>query len=92
MTEAAIVGWAHGRGVDAVLMTAATTSSDPMRRSPALCRGGAKIVLVGDVGLDLERTPLYEKELIGRVKRRVLGIVGRIERIVIVRFSALCIV
>jgi predicted dehydrogenase/threonine dehydrogenase-like Zn-dependent dehydrogenase len=62
-TTEAIVGWARGRGVDAVLMTAATASSDPMRRSPALCRDGAKIVLVGDVGLELERTPLYEKEL-----------------------------
>jgi predicted dehydrogenase/NADPH:quinone reductase-like Zn-dependent oxidoreductase len=62
-TTDAIVGWARGRGVDAVLMTAATSSSDPMRRSPALCRNGAKIVLVGDVGLELERTPLYEKEL-----------------------------
>ena len=62
-TTDAIVAWARGRGVDAVLMTAATSSSDPMRRSPALCRDGAKIVLVGDVGLELERTPLYEKEL-----------------------------
>ena len=59
----AIVEWSRGRGVDAVLITAATSSSDPMRRAPALCRDGARIVLVGDVGMELERTPLYEKEL-----------------------------
>ena len=62
-TTEAIVSWARGRGVDAVLMTAATASSDPMRRSPDLCRDGAKIVLVGDVGMELDRRPLYEKEL-----------------------------
>ena len=58
-----ILDWSRGRGVDAVLITAATPSSNPMRRAPALCRDSARIVLVGDVGMELERTPLYEKEL-----------------------------
>ena len=62
-TTDSVVAWARGRGVDAVLMTAATASSDPMLRAPALCRDGGKIVLVGDVGLHLDRRTLYEKEL-----------------------------
>lgn len=62
-TTERILDWSRGRGVDAVLMTAATPSSEPMRRAPALCRDGARIVLVGDVGMELERTPLYEREL-----------------------------
>jgi predicted dehydrogenase/threonine dehydrogenase-like Zn-dependent dehydrogenase len=62
-TSQAIVDWSRGRGVDSVLITAATRTSEPLRRSPAICRDAARIVLVGDVAMDLERTPLYEKEL-----------------------------
>ena len=62
-TSKTIVEWSRGRGVDAVLITAATRTSEPLRRAPAICRDAARIVLVGDVGMELERTPLYEKEL-----------------------------
>ena len=62
-TTAAIMEWSRGRGADAVLVTAATKASDLMRRVPDLCRDRAAVVVVGDVGLDLERTPYYEKEL-----------------------------
>ena len=55
--------------MDAVLVTAATRSSDPMRRAPYLARDRATLVLVGDVGLELDRRPLYEKELSVRVAR-----------------------
>ena len=68
-TTAAILSWSRGRGVDAVLITAATSSSEPVRRAPAICRDRAAIVVVGAVGLDLERAPLYEKELYLRVAR-----------------------
>ena len=62
-TTEKILEWTRGRGVDAVLVTAATPSSDPIRRSPALCRDRGRIVVVGDIGLELQRTPLYEKEI-----------------------------
>jgi predicted dehydrogenase/threonine dehydrogenase-like Zn-dependent dehydrogenase len=62
-TTKAVLAWSRGRGADAVLLTAATASSAPVLRSPALCRDGARIVVVGDVGLDLDRRPLYEREL-----------------------------
>jgi len=68
-TTAAVQAWSRGLGVDAVIVTAASGSSDPIRRAPALARDRATIVLVGDVGLDLDRRPLYEKELTLRVAR-----------------------
>jgi predicted dehydrogenase/threonine dehydrogenase-like Zn-dependent dehydrogenase len=68
-TTAAVTGWSRGLGVDAVLVTAATSSSDPIRRAPDLARDRATLVLVGDVGLELDRRPLYEKELSLRVAR-----------------------
>jgi hypothetical protein len=68
-TTAAVAAWTRGLGVDAVLVTAATRSSEPMRRAPDLARDRATLVLVGDVGLELDRRPLYEKELSLRVAR-----------------------
>jgi predicted dehydrogenase/threonine dehydrogenase-like Zn-dependent dehydrogenase len=59
----------HGRGVDAVIVTAATPSNDPVRLAARLLRDRGRIVVVGDVGLALERTPLYEKELDLRLSR-----------------------
>jgi predicted dehydrogenase/threonine dehydrogenase-like Zn-dependent dehydrogenase len=58
-----------GRGLDAVVVTAATPSSDPVRLAARLLRDRGRIVVVGDVGLVLERAPLYEKELELRLSR-----------------------
>jgi threonine dehydrogenase-like Zn-dependent dehydrogenase len=52
-----------------VLVCAATPSSGPVTRVPALCRDRAAVVIVGDVGLDLDRTPFYERELSLRFAR-----------------------
>jgi predicted dehydrogenase/threonine dehydrogenase-like Zn-dependent dehydrogenase len=68
-TTQSILDWTKGQGVDAVLLTAATRSSDPIRRAPQIARDRANIVVVGDIGLQLERTPLYEKELTLRFAR-----------------------
>ncbi|MBL8778073.1 MAG: bi-domain-containing oxidoreductase [Acidimicrobiales bacterium] len=68
-TTEAVVDWARGRGVDAVLVTAASRSPEPLARAPELARDRATIVLVGDVPITLARTPLYEKELTLRVAR-----------------------
>jgi predicted dehydrogenase len=51
------------------LFCAASPSSGPVTRVPALCRDRAAVVIVGDVGLNLERTPFYEKELSLRFAR-----------------------
>jgi predicted dehydrogenase/threonine dehydrogenase-like Zn-dependent dehydrogenase len=58
-----------GRGVDAILIGAQTTSSDPVHLAAEVARDRAVIVAVGSVGMDLERRTLYEKELDVRVAR-----------------------
>ena len=58
-----------GRGADAVLITAQTTSSDPVNLAAEVARDRAVIVAVGTVGMALERRPFYEKELDFRVSR-----------------------
>lgn len=52
-----------GMGVDRVLICAATTSSEPVRLAMEFCRKKGRVVVVGAVGMDLERSPFYEKEL-----------------------------
>jgi predicted dehydrogenase/threonine dehydrogenase-like Zn-dependent dehydrogenase len=68
-TTSEVLEWSRGRGADAVLVCAASKSSAPMLRAPALCRDRAPVVLVGDVGLALDRTPFYEKEISLRFAR-----------------------
>jgi len=55
--------FSRGRGVDAVIVTAATKSNEPMHQAALMCRKRGRIVLVGVVGLDLSRADFYEKEL-----------------------------
>ena len=59
----ALATWTGGWGVDLVLIAAATGSSDPVRTSARLLRDRGRVVVVGDVGLELERGPFYMKEL-----------------------------
>ena len=59
----AVSGFTHGIGVDAVLITAATTSNEPIEFAARVSRVRGRIVLVGVVGLNLPRTPFFEKEL-----------------------------
>ena len=64
-----VLSWSRGRGADAVLVCAAGPSSDAVMRVPAVCRDRATVVIVGDVGLQLNRTPFYERELSLRFAR-----------------------
>jgi predicted dehydrogenase/threonine dehydrogenase-like Zn-dependent dehydrogenase len=68
-TTEQVLAWSRGRGADAVLVCAASPSPAPVTRAPALCRDRAAIVIVGDVGLNLGRTPFYERELSLRFAR-----------------------
>lgn len=52
-----------GNGVDAVIVTASTKSSDPISQAARMCRKRGRIVLVGVTGLELNRSEFYEKEL-----------------------------
>lgn len=60
---AAAMAFSSGRGVDAVLLTASTTSNEPVKQAAHMCRKRGRIVLVGVVGLELSRADFYEKEL-----------------------------
>jgi len=55
--------FSRGRGVDAVLITASTTSNEPVHQAAQMCRKRGRIVLVGVAGLELSRADFYEKEL-----------------------------
>ncbi len=55
--------FSRGRGVDAVLITAATKSNEPMHQAATMCRKRGRIVLVGVVGLELSRADFFEKEI-----------------------------
>ena len=59
----------RGNGVDAVLITAETSSSDPVNLAGAIARDRAIVVAVGTVGMDIERKAYYEKELDFRISR-----------------------
>lgn len=52
-----------GQGVDAVLITASTSSNVPVQDAARMCRKRGRIVLVGVAGLELSRALFYEKEL-----------------------------
>jgi predicted dehydrogenase/threonine dehydrogenase-like Zn-dependent dehydrogenase len=60
---AAAIAFSRGRGVDAVVVAAATRSSEPMHQAAQMCRKRGRIVLVGITGLELARADFYEKEL-----------------------------
>jgi predicted dehydrogenase/threonine dehydrogenase-like Zn-dependent dehydrogenase len=68
-TTEQVLAWSRGRGADAVLVCAAGPSPAAVMRVPALCRDRAAVVIVGDVGLQLSRTPFYERELSLRFAR-----------------------
>jgi predicted dehydrogenase/threonine dehydrogenase-like Zn-dependent dehydrogenase len=60
---AAAQAFSDGRGVDGVIVTASTTSSEPIHQAARICRKRGRIVLVGVTGLELKRADFYEKEL-----------------------------
>jgi predicted dehydrogenase len=53
----------EGRGVDAVIITASTSSDEPMHQAAQMCRQRGRIVLVGVTGLNLSRADFFAKEL-----------------------------
>lgn len=55
--------FSRGAGVDAVIITASTKSNEPVSQAARMCRKRGRIVLVGVVGLELNRADFYEKEL-----------------------------
>ncbi len=60
---AAGMAFSRGVGVDGVLITASTKSNEPVAQAARMSRKRGRIVLVGVVGLELNRADFYEKEL-----------------------------
>ncbi len=60
---AAAESFSRGRGADAVILTASTTSNEPVSQAAKMCRRRGRIVLVGVTGLQLARQDFYEKEI-----------------------------
>ncbi|MCH7720605.1 MAG: zinc-binding alcohol dehydrogenase, partial [Planctomycetes bacterium] len=60
---AAAAAVSNGQGVDAVLITASAKGNAIVRQAAQMSRKRGRIVLVGVVGLELERADFYEKEL-----------------------------
>ena len=59
---ASIADWTGGLGADAAIVTAASKSDTLVNDAVELLRHKGRLVLVGDVGLGLDRRPLYERE------------------------------
>jgi predicted dehydrogenase/threonine dehydrogenase-like Zn-dependent dehydrogenase len=64
-----VQAFTRGRGADAILITAASNSSDPVQIAPRLARDRAVVVAVGMIGMDVPRNAYYEKELQVRLSR-----------------------
>ncbi len=58
-----IESWSGGYGADCVLFTAATSSSVPLSQSFQMTKKKGKVVLVGVVGMEINRADIYAKEL-----------------------------
>jgi predicted dehydrogenase/threonine dehydrogenase-like Zn-dependent dehydrogenase len=63
------VGEVEAGLADAVILTAATESSDLIATAPEWCRDRGRVVVVGDVGLDVPRRPYYDGEVEIRFSR-----------------------
>lgn len=53
----------RGYGADAVVITAATTSNQPVEFAMQCARKRGTVVAVGTVGMNIPRSPFYEKEI-----------------------------
>jgi predicted dehydrogenase/threonine dehydrogenase-like Zn-dependent dehydrogenase len=61
--------YSRGAGADSVLITAETSSSDPVNLAGQVARDRAIVVAVGTVGINIERKVYYEKEIDFRISR-----------------------
>lgn len=50
-------------GCDAVIITASTKSNDVISQAANMCRKRGRVVLVGVIGLDINRNDFYKKEI-----------------------------
>jgi polar amino acid transport system substrate-binding protein len=61
--DGAVAGFTAGYGADAVIITASSTSSGPLNQAADVSRLKGRIVVVGMVGMTIDREPFYRREL-----------------------------
>jgi len=61
--EGRVLEWSRRRGADGVLITAATSSNEPVEMAGKVSRLKGRVVAVGLVGLQIPRDIYYHKEL-----------------------------
>ena len=59
----------RGRGIDKVIITAATNSNAPMDLAAAIARDRGIICMIGVTQMNIDRRPYYERELSFRIAR-----------------------
>lgn len=67
--EPHVLQFSDGRGADAVLVTAATQSSDPVQLAVSLCRDRGTVVVLGIVGMEFSFEKAVRKEIQIRMSR-----------------------
>ncbi len=55
--------WTRGHGADAVLITAATDSNQPVELAARVSRLKGRVIVVGMTGMDIPRQPFFSREL-----------------------------
>lgn len=58
-----VIARCNGEGADATILTASTSSNAPLQMAMEMTRKKGKVVIVGAVGLNLNRHPFYKKEI-----------------------------
>jgi predicted dehydrogenase/threonine dehydrogenase-like Zn-dependent dehydrogenase len=58
-----ILNLTNGNGADAVIIYAATKSSEPVNQAFRMCRRKGRVVAVGAIGMELNRDEMYMKEI-----------------------------
>jgi predicted dehydrogenase/NADPH:quinone reductase-like Zn-dependent oxidoreductase len=58
-----IDAWTRGQGADAVLITAATDSNQPVELAARVSRLKGRVIVVGMTGMDIPRQPFFSREL-----------------------------
>ncbi|MBA2733533.1 MAG: Gfo/Idh/MocA family oxidoreductase [Acidobacteria bacterium] len=66
---AAVRQFTRQRGADAIIITAATPSNQPIELAAELARDRARVVAVGEVGMGVPRRAYYDKEIDLRLSR-----------------------
>ncbi|MGH7517721.1 MAG: bi-domain-containing oxidoreductase [Gemmatimonadales bacterium] len=67
--EERLLQFTGGRGADAVLVTAATPSSDPVQLAVELCRDRGTVVVLGIVGMEFQFEKAIKREVQIRMSR-----------------------